>query len=80
VEHVTDRDLESDLQALADRARRDRAFADELYGALCNADWAHDDGTEWHGTGHGARLRLVDFATGEHKVLVDGEWVDDRYD
>jgi hypothetical protein len=34
----------------------------------------------WHGTGHGARLRLVDFATGEHKVLVDGEWVDDRYD
>jgi hypothetical protein len=30
VEHVTDRDLEYDLQALADRARRDRAFADEL--------------------------------------------------
>jgi hypothetical protein len=45
-----DRDLEHDIRALADRARRDRGFAVELYGALCNADWRHDDGTEWCGT------------------------------
>jgi hypothetical protein len=30
----------------------------------------------WHGTGHGAPLRLINLATGERKVLVDGEWVD----
>ena len=122
----SDRDLEYDLLALAPRARGDRGFADELYCALCNADWVHDDGTEWHGswryvadlvahlrgrgegyldfycspsggegtiseqvaeamaalgwrgTGHGRPLRLIDFATGESKVLVDGEWRDAR--
>jgi hypothetical protein len=124
VEHETDRNLEFDLLALAERARDDRTFADELYCALCNADWVHNDGTEWrgtwryaagivahvrgrgedyldfycsptgaegtisdrvgeamaalgwHGTGHGAPLRLINFATGERKVFVDGEWVD----
>lgn len=44
-----DRDLEHDIKALADRARDDREFAVELYGALCNAAWRHDDGTEWPG-------------------------------
>lgn len=44
------RRLESDLSALADRLRTDDAFADELYCALCNADWRHDDGTEWSGS------------------------------
>ena len=44
-----ERDLEHDLTSLADRARSDRGFAVELYGALCNADWRHDDGTEWRG-------------------------------
>jgi hypothetical protein len=125
VEPESVRNLEYDPHALASRAREDRAFADQLYCALCNADWVHDDGTEWHaswrhaagvvaalrgrgesyldfycspsgaegtisepvgaamaefgwhGTGHGARLLLVDLATGEHKVLVDGEWVDE---
>ena len=119
-----ERDLVEDLRALAPRARDDTAFADELYCAFCNADWVHDDGTEWHGswryaagvvadlrdhgecyldfycspsgaegtisarvaealaalgwhgTGHGAPLRLIDFRTGESKILVDGEWVD----
>lgn len=103
---------------------RRRRVADELYCALCNAVWVHDDGTEWHGswryaagvvadlrdrgecyldlycspsgaegtiservaealaalgwhgTGHGAPLRLIDFRTGESNVPVDGEWVD----
>jgi hypothetical protein len=119
----TDRDLEHDIKSLADRAREDRGFAAELYAALCNAYWSHDDRTTWngswryaadvvahvrgrsesyldfyccggegeitervaeamaalgwHGIGHGAPLRLVDFATGESKVLVDGEWVDE---
>ncbi len=45
-----DRDLEHDIKVLADRARSDRRFAVELYGALCNADWRHDDGTEWRAT------------------------------
>jgi hypothetical protein len=45
-----ERDLEHDLKALADRALLDYDFAVELYGALCNADWEHDDGTEWHAT------------------------------
>ena len=119
------RDLEHDLKALADRAREDRDFAGELYAGLCNADWTHDDGTEWsgswryaagvvahlrgrgedyldfycaggegeitdrvadalahlgwHGVGHGASLRLIDFSTGEVKVLGDdGEWVTER--
>jgi hypothetical protein len=36
-------------QPLADTARSDREFAVELYGALCNASWRHDDGTEWPG-------------------------------
>jgi hypothetical protein len=31
----------------------------------------------WHGTGHGRQLRLLDFATGESRVFVDGEWVDE---
>jgi hypothetical protein len=124
-----ERDLERDLRALAGRAGRDDAFADELYCALCNADWVHDDGTEWrgswrhaggvvaelrgkgegyldfycspsgaegtiservgaamaalgwHGTGHGAPLRRIDFATGESKVFVDGDWIDaDEHD
>lgn len=118
------RDLEYDLRALADLAGHDDVFADELYCALCNADWVHDDGTEWsaswryaagvvaelrgrgecyldfycspsgaegtiservgaamtvlgwHGTGHGAPLRLIDFRTGESKILVDGAWID----
>jgi hypothetical protein len=116
------RDLEHDIKALADQARSDLEFAVELYGALCNADWRHDDGTEWHGswryaadvvahlrgcgesyydfycsggegkitdrvaetmaalgwhgTGHGARLHVVDFRTGRVEVLGDdGEWV-----
>jgi hypothetical protein len=43
------RDLEHDIKALADRARGDRGFAVELYGALCNASWRHDDGTDWPG-------------------------------
>ena len=43
------RDLEHDIHALADQARSDREFAIELYGALCNASWRHDDGTEWPG-------------------------------
>jgi hypothetical protein len=46
---VVGRDLEHDIKALADRARSDRDFAVELYGALCNADWRHDDGTDWRG-------------------------------
>ncbi|MGH2876473.1 MAG: hypothetical protein ACRDLV_09500 [Solirubrobacteraceae bacterium] len=45
-----DRRLEADLVALAGRLRADDAFADELYCALCNADWEHDDGSEWHGS------------------------------
>ena len=44
-----ERDLEHDIKALVDRTRSDRDFAVELYGALCNADWHHDDGTEWPG-------------------------------
>ena len=43
------RDLEHDIKALADRARSDREFAVELYGALCNASWHHEDGTDWPG-------------------------------
>jgi hypothetical protein len=27
-------------------------------------------------TGHGAPLRRIDFATGESKVFVDGDWID----
>lgn len=46
----TDRDLEFDLQALASALRADRGFADEMYCALCNTDWRHVDGTEWHGS------------------------------
>jgi hypothetical protein len=30
----------------------------------------------WHGTGHGAPLRLIAFSSGEIKILVDGEWVE----
>jgi hypothetical protein len=44
-----ERDLEHDIKALADTARSDREFAVELYGALCNASWRHDDGMEWPG-------------------------------
>ena len=44
------RRLESDLTALATRLRTDETFADELYCALCNSDWRHDDGTEWRGS------------------------------
>jgi hypothetical protein len=42
--------LESDLVALAGRLRNDDAFADELYCALCNAQWWHEDGSEWSGS------------------------------
>ncbi|MGH2916125.1 MAG: hypothetical protein ACRDMX_14180 [Solirubrobacteraceae bacterium] len=42
--------LESDLVALVGRLRGDDAFADELYCALCNAEWRHDDGSEWSGS------------------------------
>ena len=45
-----ERRLESDLSALANRLRIDDAFAGELYCALCNSDWLHDDGTEWCGS------------------------------
>jgi hypothetical protein len=41
-----ERRLEPDLSALANRLCTDDALADELYCALCNADWLHDDGTE----------------------------------
>lgn len=30
----------------------------------------------WHRTGHGSPLRLIDFATGESTVFVDGDWID----
>jgi hypothetical protein len=50
VEHETEHRLQSDLVALAARIRADDAFADELYCALCNTDWQHDDGTEWSGS------------------------------
>ncbi|MEV4421565.1 hypothetical protein AB0L40_16505 [Patulibacter sp. NPDC049589] len=125
MDDLTERILEDDIRALAGRAD-DPAFADELYCALCNVDWVHDDGTEWsgswryaggvvaglrdvgedyldfycspsgaegtisdrvadamralgwHGTGHGAPLRLIDVTTGTSTVLIDGEWaVDD---
>src|SRR3954466_13294326 len=46
---TVERDLEHDIKALADRTRSDRDYAVELYGALCNADWRHDDGTDWPG-------------------------------
>ncbi|MEA2197060.1 MAG: hypothetical protein QOJ25_1111 [Solirubrobacteraceae bacterium] len=42
--------FESDLVALADPLREDETFADELYCALCNADWRRDDGSEWSGS------------------------------
>jgi hypothetical protein len=45
-----ERRLESDLSALANRLRADDAFAEELYCALCNSDWRHDDGTQWSGS------------------------------
>jgi hypothetical protein len=44
------RDLEDDLKAIAERTRNDHGFAVELYGALCNASWRHDDGSDWSGT------------------------------
>jgi hypothetical protein len=32
-------------------------------------------------TGHGVPLRRIDFATGESKVFVDGDWIDaDEHD
>ena len=46
---VQERDLEHDIKTLAFQARKDYRFAVELYGALCNAEWRHDDGTEWPG-------------------------------
>lgn len=46
----TDRNLEFDLQALSKRLRSDDAFARELYFALCNVEWMHSDGSEWHGS------------------------------
>jgi hypothetical protein len=116
------RNLEHDIKPLAERAREEPGFAEELYAGLCNADWSHDDGATWHGSwryaadvvahlrgrsesyldfycgggegeiiervaaamaalgwrgiGHGAPLRMVDVATGESKVFIDGEWVD----
>lgn len=45
-----ERRLESDLWTLANRLRADDALADELYCALCNSDWRHDDGTQWSGS------------------------------
>jgi len=45
-----ERQLESDLSALADRLRADNTFADDLYCALCNSDWLHNDGTQWSGS------------------------------
>lgn len=48
--HTADRDLEFDLQQLAPRMREDLQFASEVYCALCNTDWRHADGTEWHGS------------------------------
>jgi hypothetical protein len=45
-----DSSLEFDLQALSPRLRADDAFAVEVYCALCNSDWRHADGTEWHGS------------------------------
>src|SRR3954451_14568128 len=41
--------LEHDIKPVADRARDDRAFAVDLYAALFNASWRHDDGTDWPG-------------------------------
>jgi hypothetical protein len=38
------------IWSLAMRLREENAFADELYCALCNSDWMHDDGTEWSGS------------------------------
>jgi hypothetical protein len=45
-----ERRLEADLSALSNALRTDDAFADELYCAICNSDWLHDDGTEWCGS------------------------------
>jgi hypothetical protein len=70
------RDVEHDIKALADRARSDREFAVELYGALCNASWRHDDGADWpggtwrHVAGVVADLR----GCGEDYLDDDGEW------
>ncbi|MEJ7893572.1 MAG: hypothetical protein WKF94_13145 [Solirubrobacteraceae bacterium] len=45
-----DRNLEYDLRQLAPALRQDHGFADQLYCALCNTQWVHDDGTEWSGS------------------------------
>lgn len=50
MEHETEHRLESDLVTLAARLRADDGFADDLYCALCNSAWQHDDGTEWSGS------------------------------
>ena len=44
------RDLEFDLRALSERLRSDDEFADEMYCALCNSEWSHEDGGHWHGS------------------------------
>jgi hypothetical protein len=44
------RDLEYDLRALAAQVSHEDGFADELYCALCNVNWVHDDGVEWTAT------------------------------
>lgn len=42
--------LEADLVALSADLLADDTFADEMYCALCNSDWEHDDGTTWSGS------------------------------
>ena len=65
MDDATERDLEHDLRGLADRLSDD-AFADELYCALCNADWMHEDGSAWRGSWRHAAGVVADLrGTGE---------------
>lgn len=61
--------LEADLQALAPLLRADDVFADELYCALCNARWSHEDGTAWSGTWRIASQLVANLrGVGEHDL------------
>jgi hypothetical protein len=68
---AVERDLEHDLKALADRARGDRGFAVELYGALCNASKRHDDGTDWPGATWRAVAGMVADLRGRGEDYLD---------
>jgi hypothetical protein len=60
------RDFEADLTSVLGKAmKQDRALAVEVYAALCNVEWGHEDGSRFSCTWRAAGELVAEIRTGK---------------